>query len=82
VIAPGPRAPQPDAPIAWVTTARFLEIFALGSLRDLPDLDAADTLGRAADGRIEAALDDAFGLDDEERAKENDNAFDDTEVGV
>ena len=24
-------------PIAWVTTQRFLEVFALGSLRDLPD---------------------------------------------
>ena len=24
VIAPGPRAPQPGAPVAWVTTARFL----------------------------------------------------------
>jgi chromosome segregation and condensation protein ScpB len=30
VIAPGPRAPMPGAPIAWVTTARFLEFFALG----------------------------------------------------
>ena len=30
VIAPGPRAPMPGAPIAWVTTARFLEVFALG----------------------------------------------------
>ncbi len=45
VIAPGPRAPQPGAPIAWVTTARFLEVFALGSLRDLPDLDALDDAG-------------------------------------
>ncbi|MEK8121987.1 SMC-Scp complex subunit ScpB [Methylocystis sp. IM4] len=46
-IAPGPRAPQPGAPIAWVTTQRFLEMFALGSLRDLPDLD---TLGAAGGG--------------------------------
>ena len=45
VIAPGPRAPMPGAPIAWVTTARFLETFALGSLRDLPDLDALDGAG-------------------------------------
>ncbi|WP_281807221.1 SMC-Scp complex subunit ScpB [Methylocystis echinoides] len=68
VIAPGPRAPQPGTPIAWVTTARFLEVFALGSLRDLPDLE---TLGSSPAARgepdddIEAALDDAFGLDDE-----------------
>ncbi len=41
VIAPGPRAPKPGAPIAWVTTARFLEMFAFGSLRDLRDLAPA-----------------------------------------
>ncbi len=65
VIAPGPRAPQPGAPIAWVTTARFLEVFALGSLRDLPDLDAlgvAGAGGRVVDDQIEDALDDALGL--------------------
>ena len=55
VIAPGPRAPEPGAPIAWVTTARFLEVFALGSLRDLPDLDALGAAGATA-------LDDALGL--------------------
>jgi chromosome segregation and condensation protein ScpB len=42
VIAPGPRAPEPGAPIAWVTTQRFLEVFVLGSLRDLPDLDTLE----------------------------------------
>ena len=65
VIAPGPRAPMPGAPIAWVTTARFLEMFALGSLRDLPDLDALEAAGPVQSERIdevEAALDDAFGL--------------------
>ena len=65
VIAPGPRAPMPGAPIAWVTTARFLEIFALGSLADLPDLDTLDAAGgsgRETDDAIEAALDDALGL--------------------
>jgi segregation and condensation protein B len=82
VIAPGPRAPTPGAPIAWVTTARFLEVFALGSLSDLPDLDAADTFGGEAEDSVEAALDGAFGLYDEERAKEDDNAFDDTGVEV
>ena len=63
VIAPGPRAPMPGAPIAWVTTARFLEIFALGSLRDLPELDAigGDGAGNGNDG-VEVALDDALGL--------------------
>ncbi|MGJ0505986.1 MAG: SMC-Scp complex subunit ScpB [Methylocystis sp.] len=63
VIAPGPRAPMPGAPIAWVTTARFLEMFALGSLRDLPDPEALEAgEARDADEEIEAALDDALGL--------------------
>jgi chromosome segregation and condensation protein ScpB len=79
VIAPGPRAPQPGAPIAWVTTARFLEIFALGSLRDLPDPDALDAAGvREADDGLEAALDAALRPSDAEGAQ--DDAFDDTEV--
>jgi segregation and condensation protein B len=81
VIAPGPRAPQPGAPIAWVTTGRFLEVFALGRLRDLPDLDALDAdggLGREVDDGVEAALDDALGLIEEEGA--SDSARDETEV--
>jgi segregation and condensation protein B len=78
VIAPGPRAPEPGAPISWVTTQRFLEVFALGSLRDLPDLDTLEvpaTPRRERDDEIEAALDDAFGLDDQENADEDDDAF-------
>jgi segregation and condensation protein B len=39
LIAPGPRAPKPGAPFAYVTTARFLEIFGLETLGDLPDLE-------------------------------------------
>ena len=71
VIAPGPRAPQPGAPIAWVTTARLLEIFALGTLRDLPDLDALQHAG-AGNGNdgVEVALDGALGLRDEEEEVE------------
>jgi segregation and condensation protein B len=75
VIAPGPRAPMPGAPIAWVTTARFLEVFPLGSLRDLPDpdvLDAAGAEGRETDGEIEGALDDALGLFEMEGAPDDD----------
>jgi segregation and condensation protein B len=79
VIAPGPRVPEPGAPIAWVSTQLFLEVVALGSLRDLPDLDtleAPTAPRRERDDEIEAALDDAFGLDDEESADEDDDAFD------
>jgi chromosome segregation and condensation protein ScpB len=64
VIAPGPRAPAPGAPVAWVTTQRFLEMFALGSLAELPELDALDHVGspRLEFDNVEAALDDALGL--------------------
>lgn len=65
VISPGPRAPEPGAPIAWVTTSRFLEAFALGSLRDLPDLDA---------------LDEALGLMEEGGVEADDTALDETEA--
>ena len=76
VIAPGPRAPEPGAPINWVTTQRFLEVFALGSLRDLPELDALDDAGeRAPNDDLEAALDGAFGLSDEENADEDDASW-------
>jgi hypothetical protein len=67
VIAPGTRAPQPGAPMAWVTTQRFLEVFALGSLNDLPDLEALGDHGaRERDDDVEAALDDTLGLEGEE----------------
>lgn len=68
VIDAGPRAPTPGAPVAWVTTKRFLEIFALASLRDLPDLETLETegLSRPTMDSVEDALDDALGLDPEE----------------
>ena len=45
LIAPGPRAPTPGAPFAYVTTARFLETFGLETLGDLPDLEALQDAG-------------------------------------
>jgi len=50
LIAPGPRAPQPGAPFAYVTTARFLELFGLETLADLPDLEALKDAALAPDG--------------------------------
>ena len=47
LIAPGPRAPQPGAPFAYVTTGRFLETFGLETLADLPDLEALSDAGLA-----------------------------------
>jgi segregation and condensation protein B len=49
LIAPGPRAPTPGAPFAYVTTARFLETFGLETLGDLPDLEALQDAGLAQD---------------------------------
>ncbi|RTL80490.1 MAG: SMC-Scp complex subunit ScpB [Hyphomicrobiales bacterium] len=74
VIAPGPRAPEPGAPIAWVTTARFLEMFALGTLRDLPELDTLDDARAEEAEDVEAALYDAFGLEEEEADDIHDEA--------
>jgi segregation and condensation protein B len=47
LIAPGPRAPKPGAPFAYVTTGRFLETFGLETLGDLPDLEALQDAGLA-----------------------------------
>ena len=51
LIAPGPRAPQPGAPFAYVTTARFLEMFGLETLGDLPDLEALQDAGLADEAK-------------------------------
>ena len=81
VIAPGPRAPQPGAPIAWVTTARCLEVFALGSLRNLPDLDALEDAGVGmVDDGAEAALDDALGFEEEDDWQEAELGVDEPAV--
>ncbi|AZG78798.1 SMC-Scp complex subunit ScpB [Methylocystis rosea] len=45
LIAAGPRAPQPGAPYAYVTTKKFLEVFGLASLRDLPDIEKLEDAG-------------------------------------
>ncbi len=45
LIAAGPRAPEPGAPIAYVTTKKFLEVFGLATLRDLPDLERLEDEG-------------------------------------
>jgi hypothetical protein len=48
-------------------------------LRDLPDLDTLEAPGPVQSERndeVKAALDDAFGLDDEKSADEDDDAFD------
>jgi segregation and condensation protein B len=45
LIDAGLRAPEPGAPFAHVTTKRFLEVFGLASLRDLPDIERLEEEG-------------------------------------
>lgn len=45
LIAPGPRAPRRGAPYTFVTTDRFLAVFGMTSLRDLPDAEQLEEAG-------------------------------------
>ena len=51
LIAAGPRKPVPGAPFGYVTTARFLEMFGLETLGDLPDLEALQDAGLAEESK-------------------------------
>lgn len=44
-IASGPRSPTPGAPYTYVTTKHFLSAFGMGTLRDLPDIEALEDAG-------------------------------------
>ncbi len=67
LVAAGPRVPAPGAPLTYVTTGKFLSVFGLGSLRDLPDLEQienADFFPRAsASERVADEFDDMLGLE-------------------
>ncbi|MGJ0504739.1 MAG: SMC-Scp complex subunit ScpB [Methylocystis sp.] len=65
LIAAGPRAPMPGAPYAYVTTKRFLEVFGLATLRDLPDIDKLEDAGLLQRTATESDLDGVFGIRDE-----------------
>jgi segregation and condensation protein B len=56
------RAPQPGAPIAYVTTKKFLEVFGLASLRDLPDIGKLEDEGLFQQSRSDPELNDASGI--------------------
>lgn len=45
LVGAGPRMPQVGAPLTYVTTPAFLSLFGLGSLRDLPDIEALEDAG-------------------------------------
>jgi segregation and condensation protein B len=65
LIAAGPRAPEPGAPYAYVTTRKFLEVFGLASLRDLPDIEKLEDAGLLQRPANVADLDGVLGLGDE-----------------
>lgn len=45
LIGTGPRSPRRGAPYTFVTTERFLTVFGMGSLQDLPDREGLEDAG-------------------------------------
>ncbi len=58
------RAPEPGAPYAYVTTKKFLEVFGLASLRDLPDIDKLEDAGLLQRSACEMELDGLLGIEE------------------
>jgi segregation and condensation protein B len=56
------RAPEPGAPFAYVTTRKFLEVFGLASLRDLPDVERLEDEGLLQRPLSDVDLDGALGI--------------------
>ena len=76
------RAPEPGAPFAHVTTRKFLEVFGLASLRDLPDIERLEDEGLLQKAREDSDLDGALGLGgDADQLLDEDLEFDDTDRG-
>ncbi len=81
LIAAGPRAPEPGAPFAYVTTKKFLEVFGLATLRDLPDLERLEDEGLLQRPRSDIDLDGALGLvEDDGQIFEGDREFEGAEL--
>ena len=60
------RAPEPGAPYAYVTTRKFLEVFGLASLRELPDIEKLEDAGLLQRPANEIDLDGALGIRDDD----------------
>jgi segregation and condensation protein B len=60
------RAPEPGAPFAYVTTKKFLEVFGLASLRDLPDVERLEVEGLLRRPSSDVDLDGALGISGDE----------------
>ena len=56
------RAPEPGAPFAYVTTKKFLEVFGLATLRDLPDIERLEDEGLLQRPQSDIDLDGALGF--------------------
>lgn len=52
LIGSGPRSPTPGAPYTYVTTKRFLSVYGLETLRDLPDLEMLEDAGLLSRARL------------------------------
>jgi hypothetical protein len=75
------RAPEPGAPFAYVTTRKFLEVFGLANLRDLPDIERLEDAGLLQRPANETDLDGALGLvEDDGQAFEGDREFEGAEL--
>jgi segregation and condensation protein B len=66
LIAAGPRAPEPGAPYAYVTTRKFLEVFGLATLRDLPEIERLEDAGLLERPESEIDLDGMLGIWDDD----------------
>ena len=75
LIDAGPRAPEPGAPFAYVTTKKFLAVFGLATLRDLPDIERMEDEGLLRHPRSDSDLDGALGLADDGEVLEGDLEF-------
>jgi hypothetical protein len=75
------RAPEPGAPFAYVTTKKFLEVFGLATLRDLPDLERLEDEGLLRRRQSDIDLDDVLGLaGDDGQVFEGDREFEGAEL--
>ena len=75
------RAPEPGAPFAYVTTKKFLEVFGLETLRDLPDIERLEEEGLLQKPQEDIDLDGALGLGDGAPLFDDDLGLDETDLG-
>jgi segregation and condensation protein B len=68
LIGAGPRIAQPGAPLTYVTTATFLSVFSLATLRDLPEIEGVQEVGG---GGLPERLPDTFAMPEEEPEREH-----------